>query len=264
MGQVASEVQGVLARLRLNRPDYASLLQEQELIGSVETVIAQGEFSEREAGDLTFRLVSRCFYEACLAEDETLRNLAFQWLGEHLYQWVSSKLGNNRELAEDITNTVLEKILRHIATCQGAETFIAWARQIAVNEVLQYHRRQRSQAGKAEVQDEHPGTLQKVREALESEGDVVLVADPARQPEALLLHKEMLEAIVARIEKKFNKRTKRAHLYRAILYGTYFKGESDEELGRQQNLPVKDIQKMRSYALQQLRADRDWLDSLKI
>src|SRR4051812_46141902 len=87
---ITVEVRQVLARLKLNQPAYVRLVLESKLVALVEWQLEQVE--TEAVGDLAYRAIGRCIYEACAAQDRTLQELAYQWLGSYLYLNLLPKL----------------------------------------------------------------------------------------------------------------------------------------------------------------------------
>lgn len=250
---VTLEIRQVLARLKLNQPAYVRLVPESKLVALVEWQLEQAETGA--VGDLAYRAICRCIYEACTAEDRNLQELAYQWLGTYLYLNLLHKLNGNREQAEDLTNNALIIVFRKIADCRQPEFFLKWAAQIAAREFLQLLRKQ----PKAEDRK----VLQQVQQNLEFKPQDLeaTLADRSIEPENIVLNRERLQEIVNRIEKF--RHTKRAGFYKKILYGTYFLGLDDSELASRLNISVKEVQKRRFQALSALRTDRDWIDKIR-
>jgi RNA polymerase sigma factor (sigma-70 family) len=248
---VILEVRQVLHRLKLDQPSYSGLVPERELIDRVREQLGLGR-----PGDLAYRAICRKIYELCDSEDETLYNLAYQWLGAYLYYGIRRKVAGESE-AEDLTNDCLEIVYRKRDTCHKPEAFLTWASRIASREVLQHFRKRATIKWEKEAEP-----LQKVQQQLGITPETTDLAAPLTfDPETLVLSKERLEAILIRINSF--QRTKRAENYRKILYGTYFLGLEDKELAEKLGLSILEVQKMRSHALTVLRNDRDWIDKLR-
>jgi hypothetical protein len=133
--EIIAGIRQVLARLQLAHSEAAGLvLPEAALVQDVEIELAglpETAKSKVSPGDLAYRAISYRLYEACSSGKPALKEAAFQALFELIYRYIWNKTRPHRQLAEDLTNDTLLKIIEKLATCRSPYFFLKWAEQIA-------------------------------------------------------------------------------------------------------------------------------------
>lgn len=267
----------VIGRLKLNRPALASFLAAEEatLVSQVESDLTLAASPPPGVDDLAWRAISALLYRLFVANPSAgeLQAEAYQWLGEYFYRQLLRLLHGNQAEAEDLTNQSLMKVYQNLGQCRQPAFFLNWVRQIAVNEGLQYRRKEQRHSGARQIEPDFEIAKNEAGENAEreynggsrpgkafSEGE--LIAGTESAPEKQVIEREVIRLIAERIG-HLKDTTRRARDYKRILYGTYFQGLSDEELAGQLNISPQEVQKRRYQALKLLRQDKDWLDKLK-
>jgi RNA polymerase sigma factor (sigma-70 family) len=241
-----------LRQFGLDKEEYGGLVRAADILAGAD---AEAQFYPQSSLELlVIRQIGAKIYYACQVLDDGFRNKAYSWLGSYLFSNVLKSLNGDRELAQDLMNTSLERIVLKINTCKMPTSFLTWAKTVAASQVAEYLRRYKPV--NYLMEDEPNPVLSRFDEALEHIG-----ATEEANPEKILLKKEQLEIILNKINSF--KKTKRSAFYKAILLGTYFEDLDDQILAQRLNVPVIEIQKMRHQAIKVLQSDRAFIEQLR-
>jgi RNA polymerase sigma factor (sigma-70 family) len=245
-------IKTMLPRFGLDKPEYVTLVRPEEVLRDVRLEAQLNPQTGEEL--LVIRQIGAKIYYACQSSDDRIRNLAFRWLGDYLYSGILKKVNGNKELAEDLTNNTLERVVLKLDTCRMPSSFLTWTKQIGVNQTAEFFRKTKTVTVGSE--DETVPLLTRFDEQVQA-----ITANSRLEPENIVLQRALLEILLKKIMSL--KQTKRATYYKVILLGTYFENLSDQELATRLNLPVLEIQKMRHQAIKILQSDQAFIDEIR-
>jgi RNA polymerase sigma factor (sigma-70 family) len=241
-----------LRQLGLDRAEFSGLVRLEDLVAAARLERQINPIAPPDL--LVIRQIGAKIYYACQLLDEQLRNKAYLWLGNYLFSHLIKAVKGDKELAEDLTNSTLERIVLKIQTCRMPTSLLKWVNTIAANQTAEYFRKNKPNNP---AQEDVPAVvLTRFDEVIEN-----IVASDRLEPERIILRRETTALLLKKIHSLKN--TKRAAYYKNILIGTYFEGLDDQLLAQRLNLPVQEVQKMRYQALKVLQSDREFINQIR-
>jgi RNA polymerase sigma factor (sigma-70 family) len=255
--QVKIGTLAVQKRLNLTAPQYQSWLASGQVVEEVLADVVQYPAVAIER--LIYRRISGKIYAACQSAEQEVNSSVYEWLSYHVYRQLTLKIPRiDRETALDLTQETLCAVVTGFETCQSQQAFLTWVNSIAVRLAYKTLRKQTM----LPLVPENPN---------EEQDDYfenaiffsALEEDHQRtNPEQIVISREKMELILKKIM-NLKTTTKRGRHYQQVLLATYFLELTDQELADALSLPVQEVQRMRYQAIQNLRRDQDFLDSLR-
>jgi len=238
-----------VAKKLIERYDW-QLLEKEQLAQQLFTHGSMTSLQTTEGlNRVTYHLCSVALYHACTAEDQQQQIRGYRDLSNYLHDRAGRegrKVGYDQEIAGDLAQDALEEVWTRIEECQAPDTFLKFCDLCLLHAKTNHQRRARRN-----IEDTTQGSL-----SPESQGRELATELPS--PEQTTLCMDLLERLVASVERIYRQKKKAAKQFE-VLYWSHLMGLSDPEIATRMAVTVDKVYLWKNRGHRQLCGDEEFV-----